>query len=87
MVKVHIALNVHASWKALPETLRSIGKRGVHITTECKVRVEQVNIGWGNEIERVGIEVYTCARCSLIVLAICRALEACQSGDFAYLSC
>jgi len=61
VIKVHIALNVHTSRKALPETLRSIGKCGVHIATECKIRVKQVNIGWGNKIERVGVEVYTCA--------------------------
>lgn len=34
VVKVHIGLNVHTSRETLPETLCSIGKRGVHITAE-----------------------------------------------------
>jgi hypothetical protein len=74
MIKVHIALNIHASRKTLPETLRGIGKRGIHVTTECEICIKQVNIGRCNEIERVGVEICTCAGCGLIVFAICCAL-------------
>jgi hypothetical protein len=55
-------LNIHASRKTLPETLRGIGKGGVHVgvhvAAESKVCVEQVDISWGDE-EWIG-EVDVC---------------------------
>jgi hypothetical protein len=62
LVVSHLPLNIHASRKTLPETLRGIGKGsvhvGVHVAAECKVCVEQVDISWGDE-ERIG-EVDVC---------------------------